>query len=168
MKQLLVSLLFFTLLSHTLMAQDKVYSPKRFGSPPTPADEDQILELMDNYSMGWFMEDARMLAATYDERAEFVNDKGDLEYGRDDIKEFYTRLFEASDSGDEASQNSGARISIRYLGDKVAVFHSFTRPTQTGSQPVNDSHYSHSTFVLNKTTAEGWKIVHHMVMDVPI
>lgn len=163
MRKIVFSSFFFILLSHTLMAQDKVYSPARFGRAATPADEDQIIELMDSYSMGMLMGDARMVASNYTENASFMSADSDLIYGRTDIKAFLTQYFQESGTRDETS---GARISFRYLEDKVAVYHSFTRGTDSESSPEEAFPETHSTFVLHKTADEGWKIVHHMIMNL--
>ena len=146
------------------MAQENIYSPARFGRAATPADEDKIIELMDNYSMGWMMENARLVASTYTENGTFLNSDPIVKYGRKNIEEYLDAFFEENTIRE---QTSGGRISFRYIEDNVVVYHSFTRGTPASSENENAFPETHSTFVLHKTDEEGWKIAHHVMMDVP-
>lgn len=159
----LILLLIFAVLSHILMGQDNIYSPARFGRAATPADEDKIIELMDDYSMGWMMENAGMVASTYTKNGTFVNSDPTVKYGRENIEEYLDTFFKENTIRE---QTSGGRISFRYIEDNVVVYHSFTRGTPASSDTENSYPETHSTFVLHKTKEEGWKIVHHMIIDI--
>ncbi|SMG39628.1 conserved hypothetical protein [Marivirga sericea] len=159
----LTLLLVFAALSHILMAQDNIYSPARFGRAATPADEDKIIELMDNYSMGWMSENARMVASTFTENGTFSNSDPMIKYGRENIEEYLDTYFKENTI---RAQTSGGRISYRYIEDNVVVYHSFTRGTPASSETEKAFPETHSTFVLHKTDKEGWKIVHHVRMEI--
>lgn len=165
MKIVLLTIL-ICMASFTCMAQAGISEIKKFGSSATSADEEQIADLMKTYTTGWMNGDAKLVASTYTEDAEFMNAYGGLEYGKEDIEKFLIYLFKEMGGGNDNSESEGGRISIRFLEDDVAVLHTYVRSVRTESRTDEDTREVHSTFVINKTEDEGWKIVHHMIMDV--
>lgn len=165
MKNLFLTML-MCITSLTGMAQGSIPDTKKFGKASASADEEQITKLMNTYTKGWMNGDAKVVASTYTKDAEFMNAYGGLEYGRDNIEKFLTSLFKEMGSGNENSENEGGRISIRFLDDDVAVLHTYIRSTRAESRTNEETREVHSTFVINKTVDEDWKIVHHMIMDV--
>jgi len=135
-----------------------------FREPASPEDRAAIRDLMRRYGDARRSHDAKALAATFAEDAELTNGFGDVIRGSDNIERFMTWVF-AHDDRDAGMAQAPLEIyrplSVRYLGDDVAIVHGMTQSASGGGP--QSSH--HQTWVLSKENAQ-WRIVHQQNSDV--
>jgi uncharacterized protein (TIGR02246 family) len=136
------------------------------GAPAAPEDEDAIRALMMDTARAWAAGDATGVARHYTSDAEWMNAFGDIRRGSDAIEDYLAWLFAGEDEGQgEADQAGGQMISLRYLGDDVAILHFMTKSTRSGALEGADVRHVHATSVLAKINGE-WKTVHEHIADV--
>ena len=136
-----------------------------FGTPSSPEAGDAFSEASRGFSEAWGRGDAAAVASYYADDAEWTNAFGDVVRGRADLRAFLTWLFAQDDEATSAGEMTESRlISLRYLGDDVAVAHGQTRSTRGEARSGEATRQNHVTFVWAKVEGE-WRIVHQMIMD---
>lgn len=136
-----------------------------FGQPATAGDAAAIDRLMANFNEAWAKQDVAGVLAAYAPDAEWTNAFGTVARGHDELDDFLSALFArfpASTGAEESAR--GQRVSIRYLGDEVAVIHNVTESSRGSSRTGRSVRHVHITYVLHRGDA-GWRIAHQMIMD---
>lgn len=136
-----------------------------FGAPASDTDADAIARLMETFNQAWAAEDIDALLEVYAPDAEWTNTFGTVKRGHDELRAYFTELFDffdASVGAEEASR--GDPVSMRYLGSEVAVLHNVTESNRGASRGGEGARWVHITYVLHKQ-AGGWRITHQMIMD---
>lgn len=135
------------------------------GEPASAADAEAIREVLAITGKGWGTGDAELFASVYSDDAEWMNAFGQIRRSREAIENYLTELFAEDDEGmgeDEAM--SGASISLRYIGDDVAIYHGVTKSVRMGALEGADERRVHNTTVLEKRDGQ-WMIVHEHISD---
>ena len=135
------------------------------GEPASPADAQAIRDVLATAGKGWGTGDAELFASVYSDDAEWMNAFGQIRRSREAIETYLTELFAEDDDGmgeDEAM--SAASISLRYIGDDVAVYHGVTKSVRMGALEGADERRVHNTTVLEKRAGK-WMIVHEHISD---
>ena len=137
----------------------------QFGEPATEADFDAIRELLATSGAAWGQGDAETFASFYSDDAEWMNAFGQVRRGSDAIKVYLSDLFEDQDEEmAEFEEQSGASISLRFIGDNVAIFHGVTSSTRMGALEGAEERRVHNTSVMEKR-GDTWVIVHEHISD---
>lgn len=147
-----------------------------FGEPPSPGDEEAALDTMQRFGMAWGTQDVDGAVATYTDDAEWVNAFADVYRGHEEIRGQFTQLFERFESGPDQDGEDGAPdaeepmmkrgiISLRFIGEKAAVVHSYTESSWGRNRDGDGPRRVHITFVLEKQDDGEWLIAHQMIMD---
>lgn len=137
---------------------------KVFGEA-APKDAEAIGLLMRQFSQARQAGDAERTAAFFAEDVEWTNAFGDVVRGSDNLQKFLAWLFSQDEKGTTEGEAMQYRpVSIRYLGDDVAVLHGMTLSTRGEARSGEGPRRVHLTFVLAKQN-EQWRIVYQMIMD---
>lgn len=137
---------------------------KVFGEA-APEDAQAIGMLMRQFSEARQAGDAERTAAFFAEDVEWTNAFGDVVRGSDNLQKFLDWLFSQDEEGTTEGEAMQYRpVSIRYLGDDVAVLHGMTLSTRGEARSGEGPRRVHLTFVLAKRD-EKWRIVYQMIMD---
>jgi uncharacterized protein (TIGR02246 family) len=135
------------------------------GEAASSDDETAIRAVMRASGQGWAEGDAAVVAEAYSNDAEWMNAFGDVRRGPEAIERYLSGLFEDDDDGmGESEQANGRMISLRYLGDDVAIFHFMTISTRAGALEGADHRQVHTTSILAKANGQ-WRIVHEHTSD---
>jgi len=136
-----------------------------FGKPSSAEAGEALAVASRGFSDAWASGDAAAIASYYADDAEWTNAFGDVVRGPADLQAFLTWMFAQDDKATSAGEITEARrVSLRYLGDDVAVAHAQTRSTRGEARSGEGTRQNHLTFVWAKMEGE-WKIVHQMIMD---
>lgn len=131
----------------------------------TPKDAEAIGMLMRQFSEARQGGDAARTAAFFADDVEWTNAFGDVVRGSDNLQKFLDWLFSQDEKGTTEGEAMKYRpVSIRYLGDDVAVLHGMTLSTRGEARSGEGPRRVHLTFVLAKQN-EKWRIVYQMIMD---
>ena len=147
---------------------------KVFGNPVSDQDKEAVWKVMEKLGEGWRTGDAGLVASCYAADAEWTNAFGNVEHGRENIQKYHQWFFKEfnlgnantdaeNDPAEDKDKFEGRGISIRYLGDDVAVSHGLTF-TAMGKAAGKELRKIHTTYVLAKQDGK-WEIVHQMIMD---
>ena len=140
--------------------------PRVYGRAASPADGDSIRAVLTRYGEAWRARNADGVAAAYAEDAEWTNAFGRVMRDRAELESFLrTQLF-GGQTGTPGRTIVDRMISFRFLGVDAAIGHMYSelegqvspRGTPMGYRRI------HNTIVLGRGP-EGWRIVHHMIMD---
>ncbi|MEM6703964.1 MAG: SgcJ/EcaC family oxidoreductase [Acidobacteriota bacterium] len=135
------------------------------GEPASEADYDAVRKLLTTSAAAWGQGDAKSLSSAYGEDAEWMNAFGQIRRGSEAIRAYLSDLFEDQDDEmAEFEQQSGAAISLRFIGDDVAIFHGVTRSTRMGALEGAEERRVHSTTVMEKR-GDRWLVVHEHISD---
>ena len=140
---------------------------KVFGQAPTEQDRVAVHELLEQFKLVWSNEDTEGLMALYSDDIEWINAYARIFRGKEKLAPFLRDVmfpgFKSSVSRNEI--NNMKAISLRYIGDKVAIFHGYTDGNRGASvikgRKLRRTHFH---FVLEKHE-DGWKFVHKAVSD---
>lgn len=136
-----------------------------FGEAATATDGEAIQGLMLQFAAAWGSGDAEAVVACYADDAEWTNAFGDVVRGSAELEGFLTRMFAEDEDEISAEEQTNARsISLRFLGDDVAVVHGVTISTRGNARSDMSERRVHTTFVAAKEGGT-WQIVHQMIMD---
>jgi uncharacterized protein (TIGR02246 family) len=135
-----------------------------FGEPASPQDAEAIGMLMRRFSEAWGAGDASATASLYAEDAEWTNAFGDVVRGPDNLRAFLGWVFSRDEEASEGESMRSRPLSLRYLGDDVAVVHGLTMSTRGAARSGAGPRRVHVTFILAKQNGE-WRIVQQMIMD---
>lgn len=131
----------------------------------TPEDAEAIRRVMQGFSEARQAGDAERTAAFFAEDVEWTNAFGDVVRGSDNLQKFLGWLFSKDEKGTTEGEATEYRpVSVRYLGDDVAILHGMTLSTRGEARSGEGPRRVHLTFVLAKQNNE-WKIVYQMIMD---
>lgn len=131
----------------------------------TPKDAEAIRMLMRQFGEARQSGDGERTAAFFAEDVEWTNAFGDVVRGSDNLQKFLDWLFSQDEEGTTEGETMEYRpVSIRYLGDDVAVLHGMTLSTRGEARSGEGPRRVHLTFVLAKQS-ETWRIVYQMIMD---
>ena len=172
MKSALLSVLLIPMASicevraqETLTPYEELPEFETIGEPASEGDFTAIRDVLMKGGAAWGQGDATTLASFYSEDAEWMNAFGQIRRGSEAIEDYLGDLFEDQDEEmAEFEEQSGAAISLRYIGDDVAIFHAVTRSTRMGALEGAEERRVHSTQVLEKRGDE-WVIVHEHISD---
>ena len=135
------------------------------GAPASEEDLAAIREVLMKGGVAWGSGDASALASIYSEDAEWMNAFGQVRRGSEAIEAYLGDLFEDQDEEmAEFEEQSGSAISLRFIGDDVAIFHGVTRSTRMGALEGAEERRVHNTQVLEKR-GDTWMIVHDHISD---
>ncbi len=135
------------------------------GEPASDEDREAIMNVLRMSGQAWGEGDAKKLASFYSDDAEWMNAFGQIRRSSADIEHYLTELFAEDDEGmGEGEAQNGGAISLRYIGDDVAVFHGYTLSVRTGVLEGADQRRVHSTSILEKRDGV-WLIVHEHISD---
>ena len=138
---------------------------KVFGAVASPEDAQAIATLMRQFSAARQAGNAEATAAFYAEDAEWTNAFGDVVRGSDNLQTYLGWLFSLDEAGTREGESMEYRpLSLRYLGDDVAVLHGMTLSTRGEARGGEGARLVHLTFVLAKQDG-AWKIVYQLIMD---
>jgi uncharacterized protein (TIGR02246 family) len=139
-----------------------------YGKPAHSADADSIKELMNRFGAAWSRGDARTVALAYAEDAEWTNAFGRVKADRLALENFLrTELFvDSTIAGTPGRSVQSRPISFRFLNENTVIIHMYSELEGQRSAKGLDMGYrrTHHTYVLGRLE-EGWRIVHHMIMD---
>lgn len=137
-----------------------------YGKPATPEDGEEVLALLRKFGQAWGSGDAEAAVSTYADNIEWTNAFGVIVKGTDNLKKYFNWLFsrDKEKSGGSSESNNSKLISLRYLGDDVAIYHGITLSDRGQSRSGHGQRRNHVTFVLEKKDGK-WKIAHQMIMD---
>ena len=152
-----------------LEAQERRDIPavRTYGEPGSLGDRSAIQTLIEKYRDAWSRQDTDAFIALHAEDTEWINAYARLFQGAAPLAEFIEdRLFPAFDSSTSRQEIANMRtISVRYLGDDVAVVHMYTESERGASRNEDeDVRRTHLHLVLDKQNM-AWKIVHTAIMD---
>ena len=134
------------------------------GEPASPEDAEAIGTVMRRFAEAWSAGDASAAASLYAEDAEWTNAFGDVVRGSDNLQMFLSWVFSRDEEASEGESAQSRPLSLRYLGDDVAVVHGRTMSTRGAARSGEGPRRVHVTFILAKQSGE-WRIVHQMIMD---
>jgi uncharacterized protein (TIGR02246 family) len=137
-----------------------------YGKPATAEDEKAIYALLQQFGKAWGSGDVEGATASYADDVEWTNAFGVIVKGTDNLRNYFKWLFSrdtATTGGSSESRNSKF-ISLRYLGDNVAIYHGMTLSSRGVSRSGEDTRRNHITFVLAKKDGK-WRIAQQMIMD---
>lgn len=136
-----------------------------FGEAASPEDAQAIRTLMEQFSEARQAGDAEATAAFFAENVEWTNAFGDVVRGSDNLQAFLGWLFAHDENNAAEGEAMEYRpLSLRYLGDDVAILHGVTLSTRGEARSGEGPRRVHLTFVLAKVDEE-WEIVYQMIMD---
>jgi len=147
---------------------------KVYGNPASNKEE-AVWKIMEKYDEGWRTGDTELAASCLAIDAEWTNAFGNTKRGREDIHKYFQWLFKKFNLGKDAASTENERtddkeksrgedtISVRHLGDDVAVLHGIGFTTM-GNSPEQGIRKMHVTTVLARQNGK-WEIVHQMIMD---
>ncbi|MEE4211457.1 MAG: SgcJ/EcaC family oxidoreductase [Parvularcula sp.] len=135
------------------------------GEPPSDEDAAAVRRVLGILGQGWGAGDAEMVSSVYSDNAEWMNAFGQIRRGSAAIEEYLADLWDGeADDVAEGEQRDEQPISLRYLGDDVAIYHGVTKSRRAGALEGAGDRRVHSTFVLEKVEGE-WMVVHHHISD---
>ncbi|MEM1381720.1 MAG: SgcJ/EcaC family oxidoreductase [Pseudomonadota bacterium] len=135
------------------------------GAPASEEDRRAISTLLTMTGQAWAEGDAKMFAKGYADDAEWMNAFGQIRRSASSIEAYLTELFaEAPDGLGEDEAANFVPISMRYVGDNVAIVHFATTSVRAGVLPGADERRVHTTVVMEKRD-DGWTIVHEHISD---
>ena len=140
--------------------------PRIYGRPATAADADSVRAVLTRYGQAWRAGNAADAAAAYAEDAEWTNAFGRVMRDRAELEVFLrTQLF-GGQTGTPGRMIAERMISFRFLGVDAAISHMYSEVEGQISPAGTPMGYRriHNTIVLGRRP-EGWRIVHHMIMD---
>lgn len=157
------------LLSLSLMARAEYYPPLQYnvsGHPAAEADKVAIDRLMSDFWTAWSIQDAKAVANTHSEDAEWTNAFGRSFRGSKELEVFLTDklfpMFDRKTSKKEA--NTYLPISRRYIGAYgVAIYGRIE--SDRGSSMGSTNRKVALSFVLEKIKGE-WKITNQIITDL--
>jgi uncharacterized protein (TIGR02246 family) len=138
---------------------------KVFGEPPSEQDAQAISSLMRRFGQARSANDAKGAAAAFSDDAEWTNAFGDVVRGSANLEKFLAWLFAGDEPGTTQGESTSYKpLSIRYLGDDVAILHGMTQSTRGPARSGEGPRRVHLTWVVAKDNDE-WRIVHQMIAD---
>jgi len=137
-----------------------------YGKPATPEDGEAMMSLLRRFGQAWGSGDVEATIATYADDVEWTNAFGVIVKGSDNLKNFFTWLFsrDTTTAGGSSETSNSKLISLRYMGDDVAIYHSMTLSSRGESRSGEGMRRNHVTIILEKKDDE-WKIAYQMIMD---
>lgn len=149
-------------------AQERYEIPVfRIYGDPTPTHAETLEEFLRDYWRAWGSQDADGLADLHASDTEWINAYARMFQDSARLRAFLEhRLFPAFDPAVSAQEAQNARlISIRYLGDDVAIAHYYTDgargPSRQGDETLRRTHMH----LVMERRREGWRIVHTAIFD---
>ena len=147
---------------------------KVYGNLTSDKEEEALWEVMEKLYKGARTGDAELAASCFAADAEWTNAFGNTQRGRENILKRFQWLFEKFNFGsdhastenertDEKENRGGDNISVRYLGDDVAVLHGIGFST-VGNDSEQAIRKIHTITVLAKQHGK-WEVVHSTIMD---
>lgn len=140
---------------------------RTYGEPASSDDRSAIQSLIEQYKGAWSQQDTDAFIALHAEDTEWINAYARLFQGAAPLAEFIeNRLFPAFDSSTSRQEIANMRmISMRYLGDDVAVVHLYTEGQRGESRNKGeDVRRTHLHLVLAEQNG-AWEVVHTAIMD---
>ncbi len=137
------------------------------GEPESHAGAQQVRALIDDFRQAWGEQDIDRLIALHAEDVEWINAYARMFQDIGTLRAFLTeRLFPAFDPAVSRQEaDNMTPISIRYLGDDVAVMHLYTEGARGESRnAAEDLRRTHIHLVAERGK-DGWRIVHEVIMD---
>lgn len=140
--------------------------PRVYGKAASTADGDSIRAVLTRYGAAWRARDATGVAAAYAEDAEWTNAFGRVMRDRAQLEAFLRGQLFTGQTGQPGRTVLDRLISFRFLGADAAIGHMYSETEGQVSPKGVPMGYRrvHNTIVLGRR-AEGWRIVHHMIMD---
>jgi ketosteroid isomerase-like protein len=148
-----------------------------FGEAADDRDSEAIFNLMRRFGQAWGSQDVDGLMTVYAEDAEWTNAFGDVRRGHDELREQFTWLFKRFESGEDAGDEEETQedestepemkrgsISLRYLGDDAAVFHTYTESNWGVNRDGDGLRRVYVSYVLEKKDG-AWLIAHQTITD---
>jgi uncharacterized protein (TIGR02246 family) len=136
-----------------------------FGEPSSPEAGHALAAASRGFGEAWGRGDAAAVASHYAADAEWTNAFGDVVRGPADLRSFLTWIFASNDETASAGEKTSFRsISLRYIGEDVAVTHGRTTSTRGEARAGQETRRVQITMVWVRLEGE-WKIVHQMIMD---
>jgi uncharacterized protein (TIGR02246 family) len=137
-----------------------------YGQPASPADADSIRAVMTRLGLATRAGNAADAVTAYAEDAEWTNAFGRVKRDRSELEAFFRDELFSNRVGIPGRVVNDRVISFRFVGKDVAILHSYNESEGQVSPRGQPMGYrrTHHHFVLGKR-AEGWRIVHHVVMD---
>ncbi|MEO1489352.1 MAG: SgcJ/EcaC family oxidoreductase [Pseudomonadota bacterium] len=153
-----------------LAAQERGAIPeyRTFGAAPSQADAQALEELFDAYRSAWSRQDAQALAALHTPDTEWTNAFARIIQGSDALQAFLgNRMFPGFPRQvSEAEAESLTPISLRYVGDDVAVWHIYAESRRNGDRDnPQEARRVHFHFVIEKGADNAWRIAHTAIFD---
>lgn len=138
---------------------------RAFGEAASAEDAAALREVMQQFGEAWGRGDAEAVAAHYADDAEWTNAFGDVVRGADSLQVFLTELFSQDSDTTATGETMNYRpLSMRYLGDDVAIVHGVTTSTRGEARGGEGERRVHITYVYAREEG-AWQIVHQMIMD---
>ena len=147
-----------------IYSQDPEY--RVFGTPAAPEDAQAIGQLMQRFGAARGSGDADAAAAAFASDAEWTNAFGDTVRGSDNLARYLEWLFSLDEEGVRDGEATTYKpISIRYLGDDVAIVHGATLSGRGDAVDGEGLRRVDLTFILAKQDGV-WRIVHQQIADI--
>ena len=145
----------------------EVPSFKVFGTPASEADKEAVNKLLADFQSAWAKQDTAAIMKMYSSDIEWINAYARMFRGHDELAVFLedTLFPNFPKSVSKGEINNMEPISLRFLGDNVAVFHGYT-DGKRGKSVLKDRKYrrTHFHFVMEKQGDE-WLFVHKAISD---
>ena len=166
---LIITIVACLFVSNQAQANDRLYVPeyKVFGNPASKADADAVNTLLTKFQTAWSQQDTPAVMKLYAKDIEWINAYARMFRGHKELSQFLDNVlfvhFAASVSQGEV--NNMQPISLRYLGDDVAIFHGFTDGLR-GKSVLKGKKFrrTHFHFVMHKQEGK-WLFVHKTISD---
>lgn len=138
---------------------------RTYGEATSPEVGQALSAASRGFGDAWGRGDAAAVASYYASDVEWTNAFGDVVRGAADLEAFLNWMFARRDEAVSAGEKTNFQlISLRYLGDDVAITHGQTTSTRGENRSGEGPRRVHTTSVWARVDGK-WKIVHHMVMD---
>lgn len=147
-------------------AQERYQIPAfRIYGAPSPAHAAALDAFLHDYWSAWASQDADRLAALHASDTEWINAYARMFQDRASLGAFLRdRLFPAFDPAVSAQEAQNARlISLRYLGNDVAIAHYYTDGGR-GPSRQGALRRTHMHLVIERR-GQDWRVVHTAIFD---
>lgn len=137
------------------------------GEPASAADATAVAGVLEAFREAWSAQDVDALMALHAEDVEWINAYARMFQSATDLERFLAdRMFPNFDPAVARQEMENMKVvSIRYVGDDVAIIHAYTDgnrgPSRNDGETVRRTHMH----MVLEHRPEGWRIVHEVIMD---
>ena len=153
----------------TAQAQERREVPayREIGLADSPATRGALTEWFAQYRDAWAREDSAALAALHTDDTEWINAYARMFQDSERLEVFLKEsLFPQFDPQVSATEAANMQlISMRLLGDDVAIIHLYTDGNRGLSRNAGETARRTHIHLVLTLTDEGWKAAHTAIMD---